>query len=82
MNSRFAKVLIDIENSEKKRENRKFQEWLNSTNENDIPIKNIIQMICNDVIQSISNNNMKISNEKQLKNEVATFIYHRSYVKL
>ena len=82
MNSRFAKVLIDIENSEKKRENRKFQEWLNSTNENDIPIKNIIQMICNDVIQSISNNNMKISNEKQLKNEVATFIYQRSYVKL
>ena len=67
MNSRFAKVLIDIENSEKKRENRKFQEWLNSTNENDIPIKNIIQMICNDVIQSIRNNNMKISNEKQLK---------------
>ena len=82
MNSRFAKVLIDIENSEKKRENRKFQEWLNSTNENDIPIKNIIQMICNDVIQSIRNNNMKISNEKQLKNEVATFIYQRSYVKL
>ena len=82
MNSRFAKVLIDIENNEKKIKNKKFQEWLNSTNENDIPIKNIIQMMCNDVIESIHNNNMKISNEKQLKNEVATFIYQRSYVKL
>tara|TARA_X000000368_G_scaffold186352_1_gene147113 strand:- start:689 stop:931 length:243 start_codon:yes stop_codon:yes gene_type:complete len=80
MNSKYMQVLINIENSKKKEKNRKFQEWLNSYNEDNIPVKYIIEKMCIEVIESIKDNNMKISNEKQLKNEIATFIYRRSNV--
>ena len=42
--------------------------------------KFIVNTMCLEVIKSIKDNNMKISNEKQLKNEIATFIYRRSHV--
>ena len=80
MNSTYKKVLDNIELLKEKRQNIKFQEWLNSYSEDGIPIKFIINKMCLEVIKSIKDNNMKISNEKQLKNEIATFIYRRSHV--
>tara|TARA_B100000035_G_C21034956_1_gene570415 strand:- start:3552 stop:3794 length:243 start_codon:yes stop_codon:yes gene_type:complete len=80
MDSKYKQVLINIEDLKKKEKNRKFQEWLDSTTEDNIPVKYIIEKMCNEVIKSIKDNNMKISNEKQLKNEIATFIYRRSNV--
>ena len=74
------KVLMNIEDAKKKEKNRKFQEWLNSYNQDNIPVRYIIEKMCFEVIKSIGDNNMKISNEKQLKNEIATFIYRRSHV--
>lgn len=74
------KVLMNIEDAKKKEKNRKFQEWLNSYNQDNIPVRYIIEKMCFEVIKSIGDNNMKISNEKQLKNEIATFIYRRSNV--
>ena len=71
---------MNIEDAKKKEKNRKFQEWLNSYNQDNIPVRYIIEKMCFEVIKSIGDNNMKISNEKQLKNEIATFIYRRSNV--
>tara|TARA_B110000971_G_C19901330_1_gene450105 strand:+ start:638 stop:886 length:249 start_codon:yes stop_codon:yes gene_type:complete len=82
MDSNYKKVLTNLEFLKDKRRNIQFQEWINSNSEDNIPIKFIINKMCLDVIKSIKDNNMKISNEKQLKNEIATFIYQRSYVKI
>ena len=80
MASNYKQVLIDIENNKKKFKQEKFNQWINSYSEDNIPIKKIIQKICSDVIESVQKNNLQISNEKQLKNEIATFIYQRSNV--
>jgi hypothetical protein len=82
MDSNYKKVLTNLAFLKDKRRNIQFQEWINSNSEDNIPIKFIINKMCLDVIKSIKDNNMKISNEKQLKNEIATFIYQRSYVKI
>ena len=80
MNSTYKKVLDDIELLKKKRQQIKFQEWSNSYTEDGIPVKNIINKMCLEVIKSIKDNKRKLSNEKQIQNEVATFIYRRSHV--
>jgi len=74
-NSKFSKLqqkLEDIKINDKK---RKFHNWLNKTNIDDIKYTVIISHLCNDLITLIKNNNNTISDEKQLRNEIATFIY-------
>ena len=40
--------------------------------------KQYISEYCNDLLDKLSKNNYTISNEKQFKNEIATFIYRLS----
>ena len=58
--------------------NEKFQNWLNMRTEYDLKHKTIISEFCNDILKTVSSSNFTIGNEKQFKNEIATFIYQLS----
>ena len=54
---------------------RKFNDWLNKTNVDNIKYTVIINHFYKDLKNIIINNNFTITNEIQLRNELATFIY-------
>ena len=60
---------------EKKERQKNFQRWLHEYNEKNIQIKQIITHLCNDTFSMIRTNGFTISNEKILRDEIATFIY-------
>tara|TARA_B110000495_G_C23029451_1_gene612604 strand:- start:2291 stop:2602 length:312 start_codon:yes stop_codon:yes gene_type:complete len=72
ISNKLLQKLEDIKNNEKK---RKFDKWLNKTNIDDIKYNVIINHFYKDLKNIIINNNFTITNEKQLRNELATFIY-------
>ena len=57
------------------RRQQKFQEWLNTYTDKDIPIYKIIASLCKEVLETVSNSGHVISNEKILRDEIASFIY-------
>ena len=61
-----------------KQKNEKFQNWLNMRTEYDLKHKVLISEFCQDIIKTVSDSNFTIGNEKQFKNEIATFIYQLS----
>ena len=62
----------------KQQKNNKFQNWLNMRTEYDLKHKTLISEFCNDILKTVSSSNFTIGNEKQFKNEIATFIYQLS----
>jgi len=73
--SRFIKLLQELDNVKINEKKRKFHDWLNKTNIDDIKYSIIINHFYKDLKNIIINNNFTITNEKQLRNEIATFIY-------
>lgn len=73
--SRFIKLLQKLEDVKINEKKRKFNNWLNKTNIDDIKYNLIINHFYKDLKNIIINNNFTITNEKQLRNELATFIY-------
>ena len=62
----------------KQQKNNKFQTWLNMRTEYDLKHKTLISEFCQDILKTVSGSNFTIGNEKQFKNEIATFIYQLS----
>ena len=73
--SRFIKLLQELEDVKINEKKRKFNDWLNKTNIDNIKYTVIINHFYKDLKKIIINNNFTITNEKQLRNELATFIY-------
>lgn len=73
--SNFIKLLQKLEDVKINEKKRKFNNWLNKTNIDDIKYNVIINHFYKDLKKIIINNNFTITNEKQLRNELATFIY-------
>ena len=73
--SKFIKLLYELEQNKINEKKRKFNNWLNKSNIDNIKYNVIINHLCIDLITLIKNNNYIITNEKQLRNEIATFIY-------
>ena len=73
--SRFIKLLQELEDVKTNEKKRKFNDWLNKTNVDNIKYTVIINHFYKDLKNIIINNNFTITNEKQLRNELATFIY-------
>ena len=57
------------------RRRAKFQEWLNTYTEKDITVYEIINNLCREVFKTINDSGNTISNEKILRDEIASFIY-------
>ena len=76
--SRFIKLLQELEDVKINEKKRKFNDWLNKTNVDNLKYTVIINHFYKDLKNIIINNNFTITNEKQLRNELATFIYSLS----
>ena len=72
---KIINLFNELEDLKYNNKNYIFKKWLENSNIDEIKYKNIISQLCNDVTKVITENNFKITNEKQLKNEIATFIY-------
>ena len=75
---RMIKLFKSLEKTKEKMRQEKFQNWLNEYNENDIQVVSILRHLCDDVLKAINQTGFTISNEKQLRNEIATFVYKES----
>ncbi len=73
--SRFIKLLQDLEQVKVNQKKEKFHNWLDKSNIDNIKYSVIIENLYQDLKNIIKNGNFTINNEKQLRNEVATFIY-------
>jgi hypothetical protein len=73
--SRFIKLLQELEDIKINEKKRKFNNWVNKSNIDNIKYAVIINYFYKDLKNIIINNNFTITNEKQLRNELATFIY-------
>ena len=73
--SRFIKLLQELEDIKFNEKKIKFNNWFNKTNIDNIKYNVIINHFYKDLKNIIINSNFTITNEKQLRNELATFIY-------
>tara|TARA_Y100000389_G_scaffold57468_1_gene53494 strand:+ start:7253 stop:7564 length:312 start_codon:yes stop_codon:yes gene_type:complete len=73
--SRFIKLLQELEDIKFNEKKIKFNNWVNKTNIDNIKYNVIINHFYKDLKNIIINSNFTITNEKQLRNELATFIY-------
>jgi len=78
---RFKKLLESLEENKRQQRHKKFQNWLNKSynySDNEVYVEDILNNLCKDVFQLVKRNGYTISNEKQLRNEIATFVYKES----
>ena len=64
----------------KERDNETFQKWLEERSEQKVTITDVLTHLCRDVIKTVNEKGFTITNEKRLKNEIATFIYKESSI--
>lgn len=78
---RLQRLWKSLEEIKRKQRHENFQNWLEENQdygENSIPVNDILNRFCRDVFNIITKNGFVISNEKQLRNEIATFVYKTS----
>ena len=76
------KIVKILEAQEKRnRENRqeKFKKWLERKSIENLSIYDILNNLCIDIENIVTDSGFTISNKKILRDEVATFIYKESY---
>jgi formyltetrahydrofolate synthetase len=66
--------------NENKRDNENFQKWLKEQLDNNVVITEVLTHLCRDVIKTVNDKGFTITNDKQLKNEIATFIYKEASI--
>ena len=79
--ARLKKLWESLEENKRQRRHKKFQNWLNKSynySDNEVHVEDILNNLCKDVFQLVKRNGYTISNEKQLRNEIATFVYKES----
>ena len=78
---RLQRLWKSLEEMKTKQRHEKFQNWLEENHdygENTILVNDILNQFCRDVFNIVTKNGYVISNEKQLRNEIATFVYKTS----
>ena len=78
---RLKKLWESLEENKRQHRHKKFQNWLNKSynySDNEVYVEDILNNLCKDVFQLVKRNGYTISNEKQLRNEIATFVYKES----
>jgi len=80
MNIRFQNYAIKRQENRNQEKQEKFQKWLNSDTDRNISNANKIENIAYAIFNSLKNSNYKINNEKEFKDELATYIYHISQI--
>ena len=73
-NDKLTYLLKNLEDLKNRKKQEKFQKWLREFS-NNIQIKNIIDQLICDVKSLIKNKEFSITDENELKNNIATFIY-------
>jgi len=63
---------------ERKDRHEKFNQWLHKKGPENIKMNDILNNLCRDVQEIVTNTGFTISNEKILRDEIATFIYKES----
>ena len=72
---RLAKIFEAKEEYARKRRHENFQQWLKEYNEKNMQIKEMLNLMCKEVFTTAEKNGFTISNEKRLRDEIATFVY-------
>ena len=75
---RLQRLWKGLEEIKRNHRHEQFQNWLEENQdygENTISVNDILNRFCHDVFNIITKNGLVISNEKQLRNEIATFVY-------
>ena len=73
-NDKLTYLLKNLEDLKNRKKQEKFQKWLREFS-NNMQIKNIIERLICDVKSHIKNKEFSITDENELKNIIATFIY-------
>tara|TARA_B100000902_G_scaffold363127_1_gene382036 strand:+ start:184 stop:528 length:345 start_codon:yes stop_codon:yes gene_type:complete len=73
--TRLAKIFAAKEEYARKRRHENFQQWLGEYNEKNIQIKEMLNQMCKEVFITANKNGYTITNEKRLRDEIATFVY-------
>ena len=73
--TRIAKIFADKEEYARKRRQENFQQWLEEYNEKNMTIKEMLNLMCKEVVATAQKNGFSITNEKRLRDEIATFVY-------
>ena len=60
---------------EEERRQKKFQEWLNNYTDKNVSIREIMTHLCKEVCSTINKSGYVITNEKRLRDEIASFVY-------
>ena len=80
MNIRFQNHAIKRQENRNQDKQEKFQKWLNSDTDRNISNASKIETIAYAIFNSLKNSNYKINNEKEFKDELATYIYRISQI--
>ena len=72
---RIAKIYKAKRKYEEERRQEKFQKWLNNYTDTNQSIREIIAHLCREVSVTIHKSGYDITNEKRLRDEIASFIY-------
>ncbi len=73
--TRIAKIFEAKEEYARKRRHENFKQWLGKYNEKNMQIKEMLNLMCKEVFTTAEKNGFTISNEKRLRDEIATFVY-------
>tara|TARA_B100000902_G_C26512610_1_gene529318 strand:+ start:148 stop:474 length:327 start_codon:yes stop_codon:yes gene_type:complete len=73
--TRIAKIFAAKEEYARKRRHENFQQWLEEYNEKNIQVREMLINMCKEVITTCQKNGFTITNEKRLRDEIATFVY-------
>lgn len=73
--SRIAKIFEAKEEYARQRRQENFQLWLEEYNEKNMTIKEMLNLMCKEVVTTVQKNGLSITNEKRLRDEIATFVY-------
>ena len=79
---RVQRLWKSLEENRRKQRHEAFHKWLKNEykyGENFIEVEEILEHLCKDVFKMLNEHGLTITNEKQLRNEIATFVYKESY---
>ena len=73
--TRLAKIFAAKEKYARERRNENFKRWLNEYTDKNTQVKEMLNQMCKEVFTTCQKDGFTISNEKRLRDEIATFVY-------
>jgi hypothetical protein len=74
----LQKLYASLQENRKINEKNDFQDWLNSYYDENITVYEKCNEICKSLILICKKNGYEINNEKQFKNEIASYLYYNN----